>query len=108
MKFPALWRKHAVIVLLLAVIALAACYYQPQRPPGPGGEGKSVPHLPLNSHFFHAVASKWKRLRVFCKIRFQFFPSVSAYCRSLFGTFSKKWPKCFVLFVNCKLYRPVG
>lgn len=31
MKFPALWRKHAVIVLLLAVIALAACYYQTQK-----------------------------------------------------------------------------
>ena len=31
MKFPALWRKHAVIVLLLAVIALAAF----RRSPGP-------------------------------------------------------------------------
>ena len=31
MKFSPLWRKHAVIVLLLAVIALAACYYQTQK-----------------------------------------------------------------------------
>lgn len=31
MKFSSLWRKHAVIVLLLAVIALVACFYQTQK-----------------------------------------------------------------------------
>ena len=31
MKFSPLWRKHAVIVLLLAVIVLAACFYQTQK-----------------------------------------------------------------------------
>lgn len=31
MKFSSLWRKNAVIVLLLAVIALVACFYQTQK-----------------------------------------------------------------------------
>lgn len=31
MKFSSLWRKHAVIVLLLAVIGLVTCFYQTQK-----------------------------------------------------------------------------
>ncbi len=31
MKFSSLWRKHAVIVLLLAAIAPGACFYQTQK-----------------------------------------------------------------------------
>ena len=31
MQCSSLWRKHAVILLLLAVIALVACFYQTQK-----------------------------------------------------------------------------